>query len=82
MVYPTDCYFGIPALATFAIVVPCPPGYPRHKRPDCYVGVAMQLRLLSYQRVDILLGVPGPFVSRLRSSIARVDVECSGAGAL
>ena len=42
----------------------------------------MQLRLLSYQRVDVLLGVPDSLVSCLRSSIAKVDVECPGAGAL
>ena len=42
----------------------------------------MQLRLLSYKRVDVLLGVPDPLVNCLRSSAATVDVGYSSTGAL
>ena len=82
VVYPADCYFGVPALATFTIIVPRPPRGSRYKWPDYYVRVAMQLWLLSYQRVNVLLGVPGPLVNCLRSSAATIDVGYPGAGAL
>ncbi len=42
----------------------------------------MQLRLLSYQRVDVLLGVPDALVDYLQSSAAVVNVGYPRTGAL